>query len=145
MTPPTAPSDQVFPVDDLHTHLALCEEVLSLVTEESEALRAPGPFVSQDFSERRNHLLPRLDQSLNSLRSLREAWHRLDSTSRVRQTGVDILLRRNQDLIMKIIVIDRENEQALLRRGLLPPSHLPMSSRQRPHTVAEHYLKNLPA
>jgi hypothetical protein len=54
-------------------------------------------------------------------------------------------MQRNQELIMRIIVLDRENEQALLRQGLLPPGHLPASQRQRPHAVAQRYLQNLPA
>jgi hypothetical protein len=51
------------------------------------------------------------------------------------------LLRQNQDLIMKIIVLDRENEQTLLRRGLVPPRQLPSLNRQRPHFVTELYRR----
>ena len=61
---------------------------------------------------------------------------------RGRQHGeIPALLRQNQDLIMKIIVLDRENEQALLRRGLVPPKHLPPAERQRPHFVANLYRR----
>ena len=51
------------------------------------------------------------------------------------------LLRQNQDLTMKIILIDRENEQSLLRRGLVPPRELPSVNRQRPHFVADLYRR----
>jgi hypothetical protein len=51
------------------------------------------------------------------------------------------LLRQNQDLILKILLLDRENEQARLRRGLLPAAHLPSVHQQRPHFVAELYRR----
>ena len=52
-----------------------------------------------------------------------------------------MLLRQNQDLTMKIILLDRENEQSLLRRGLVPPRELPSVNRQRPHFVADLYRR----
>ncbi len=52
-----------------------------------------------------------------------------------------MLLRQNQDLTMKIIVLDRENEQNLLRRGLVPARELPSVNRQRPHFVADLYRR----
>lgn len=130
---------------ELGAHRGVCEEVLALVTREGEALRQPGPFPGEGFARERAELLPRLTRSLEALRRGREAWQRLDPAARSRQSDVDALLRANQNLIMKIIVLDRENEQALLRRGLLPPGHLPSSQSQRPHLVAAQYLKNLPA
>jgi len=42
---------------------------------------------------------------------------------------------------MRIIVLDRENEQALLRKSLVPPRHLPPANRQRPHFVADLYRR----
>jgi hypothetical protein len=42
---------------------------------------------------------------------------------------------------MRILMLDRENEQALLRRGLLGPRHLPSHNAQRPHFVAGLYQR----
>jgi hypothetical protein len=42
---------------------------------------------------------------------------------------------------MKFILLDRENEQGLLRRGMVPARELPSVNRQRPHFVAELYLR----
>ncbi len=114
-----------------------------MVSRENEALNHSGPFDGAEFTRQRTALLPRLAQSLEALRRTREAWQRLDPSTRARQPGVESLLLGNQNLIMKIIVLDRENEQALLRRGLLPPGHLPTSQSQRPHLVAARYVKNL--
>ncbi len=141
MTPPAALSLTA----DLQAHLVLCQEVFELVLRESEALRETNAFAGPAFAQQRNALLPRLTKSLDSLRRTRETWQQLDSATRARQTEAEILMRRNQDLIMKIIVLDRENEQALLRQGLLSPGQLPSANRQRPHVVAAQYLKNLSA
>ena len=130
---------------ELESHLSICRDVLDLVTHESEALRQSGEFSGEGFASRRAELLPRLGESLAGLRRVREAWQRIELGVRSRQAGIESLLRDNQNLIMKIIVLDRENEQALLRRGLLPPGHLPTSQSQRPHMVAAQYLRNLPA
>ena len=143
MNSPTPSPVPVSLAADLHAHLALCEEVLELVTREGEALRGADPADRRSFAEQRNALLPRLTQSLDSLRRAREVWQQLDPAARARQTEAEALMRRNQDLIMKIIVLDRENEQALLRQGLFPPGQLPAANRQRPHVVAAQYLKHL--
>lgn len=133
------------PQAELASHYEACQAVLALVTRESEALRRPGAFDGEAFARERAELLPRLTRSVEALRRVRESWQRLDPAIRARQTDVEALLRENQNLIMKVIVLDRENEQALLRRGLLPPGHLPSSQSQRPHLVAAQYLKNLPS
>ncbi len=44
---------------------------------------------------------------------------------------------------MKIIVLDRENEQVLLRKGMVPARHLPSADRQRPHFVADLYRRQV--
>ncbi len=43
---------------------------------------------------------------------------------------------------MKIILLDRENEQAMLRKGLIPASQLPSVNRQRPHFVSDCYRRS---
>ena len=40
---------------------------------------------------------------------------------------------------MKIVSLDRENEQLMLRNKLVPPSHLPPVQRQNPNLVAKMY------
>ncbi len=126
---------------DLRTHLALCQEVLTLVERESLALRQGDEAKRFEFFQTRKALLPRLDESLARIKRQRLDWQRLPAADRARQPEVTGLLRQNQDLIMKILVLDRENEQQLLRRGLVPPKHLPPAERQRPHFVADLYKR----
>lgn len=126
---------------DLRGHLALCQEILAVVEQENHALHHPEAGLSFEAYQAKKNLLPRLNQSLNQIRQHRATWQKLSPAERAPFPDVPGLLRQNQDLIMKIIVLDRENEQALLRQGLVPPRQLPSANRQRPHFVAELYRR----
>jgi hypothetical protein len=121
---------------------AVCEELLVLATRESEALESAGPFPEGEFMQARNALLPRLTQTLESVRRSRVAWMALAPGERARYPEAGVWMRRNQELIMRIVVLDRENEQARLRRGLVPANRLPAFLRQRPEAVAQCYRGN---
>jgi DNA-directed RNA polymerase subunit H (RpoH/RPB5) len=126
---------------DLKARLALCKEVLEVVEREAQSLRNAEKPSLFDFYQLRKNLLPRLNQSLDTLRSHRMHWQKLSSGERARHPEIGMLLRQNQDLTMKIILLDRENEQGLLRRGLVPARELPSVNRQRPHFVADLYRR----
>jgi flagellar biosynthesis/type III secretory pathway chaperone len=128
-------------IDSLRQHLAVCQELLLVAQREGQALARPGQPSLFEFYQQKKNLLPRLNQSLDGLRKHRVNWQKLSSDERARQPEVGSLLRKSQDLTMKIIVLDRENEQALLRRGLVPPRELPSVNRQRPHFVADLYRR----
>ena len=127
----------------LQERLLLCTEILSLVERESQALRRVDNPPLTEFYDQRKSLLPRLVLSLDSLRNHRLNWQQLAPEERSRHGDIARLLRQNQDLTMKIIVLDRENEQHLLRRGLVPARELPSVNRQRPHFVADLYRRQV--
>src|SRR5882724_7138544 len=128
-------------IDDLQARLALCQEVLDVIEREGQALRRPDNPSLFEFFQLRKNLLPRLNQSLDTLRKHRVSWQKFSPDERARYSEIGNLLRQNQDLTMKIILLDRENEQSLLRRGLIPAGELPSPNRQRPHFVAELYRR----
>jgi len=128
-------------MNTLNEHLTVCQELLDTVQREGQALRRSDKPSLFEFHQVRKNLLPRLNQSLDGLRKHRVTWQRLSLDERARQPETGLLLRRAQDLTMKLIVLDRENEQALLRRGLVPPRQLPSVNRQRPHFVADLYRR----
>jgi hypothetical protein len=127
---------------DLRAHIEICQELLGLVEREGQALRAPGEYAAFDFYQHRKILLPRIEESVQKLKKHRAAWQRLPPEQRMHSPEVSNLLRLGQDLTMKVLMMDRENEQALLRRGLVPPQQLPSAQRQRPHYVAELYRRS---
>jgi hypothetical protein len=126
----------------LRTHLALCRELLAILERENQALHSSVAFPSSEFQEARKSLLSRLDQSYKSLKEVRIFWQQLGAAERQRHAEIASLVRHAQDLLMKVLLLDRENEQAMLRRGLLAPSQLPSSQRQRPHFVTELYRRS---
>jgi hypothetical protein len=128
-------------LESLNQHLQVCTDLLEVTEQEGLTLRRPGQPSLSDFYQRKKDLLPRFNQSLDGLRKHRVSWQKLSLDERARWPEVGMLLRKNQDLTMKIIVLDRENEQALLRRGLVPPRELPSVNRQRPHFVADLYRR----
>ena len=48
-----------------------------------------------------------------------------------------------QNLLVKILQLDRENQQALLRRGLVPARHVTACAAPPSHYVANLYLKHV--
>lgn len=135
--PQSTPATPV--AEELRRHLELCRQILAVVEHENQDLRRSGPFDVKAQASTRKNLLERLKSALDQIRRHRQAWQQLSPAERARHPEVVPLLRQNQDLIMKIVVLDRENEQILLRRGLLPPQHLPPAQRQRAHFVADLY------
>lgn len=126
--------------EDLQIHLSLCSKTLELVEAENRALRVEGVHRRPEFDQRRQALLPSLAHSVTKLRTHRLA--RQQSSPARLSDQCQGLLRQGQDVMMKIILLDRENEQAMLRRGLIPPTQLPSANRQRPHFVSDCYRRS---
>jgi len=127
---------------DLRVHRKLSEEILALVESESAALRRENGRPALGTTDPRKKFLAQLSESLDRIRQHRIAWLRLEFSERKSHPEIVELLRENQNLLMKILVLDRENEQALLRKGLVPSGHLPSANRRRPHFVANLYQRN---
>jgi len=128
-------------IADLRRHFAFCQEVFAIIERENYALRNPDKTPGAELHKAKRDLLPRLNDLLSKLRQHRNTWRKLTPADRAGYPEVATLLQQNQDLIMKVIVLDREKEQALLRRGLVPVRSLPSAHRQKPHYVAELYRR----
>jgi hypothetical protein len=126
----------------LRGYLTLCEEVLALTRRENQVLAAAGEYQPFEFYQGRKSLLSRLDQSLNLLRTWRQAWQRLDAAERAHFSDVKSLLQAVQDSLVKILLLDRENQQALLRKGLLPARHVQSFAAPQPHYAAQLYRRH---
>lgn len=128
-------------LSDLRAHQALSRDLLALAEQESQALRHGHTAQLEAISQTRRQLLPLLSESLEKIRAHRANWQLLTPAERAAQPEIAFLIRQTQDLIMRAILLDRENEQALLRRGLIPARELPSAQQQRPHFVANLYRR----
>lgn len=128
---------------DLRTHLALCGEVMALSAREHEELASQADYNSFEFYQERKNLLPRLEESLMALRKWRNRRRQAGPAEPVDGPEVKALFESVQALLMKVLLLDRENQQALLRHGLVPARHLPSSpANQQPHCVADLYRRH---
>ena len=127
---------------DLREHLGLCHECLALFTVENRMLRNSPTWQPTELHEQRKRLLPRLDSVLIKLRTARESWQNFSQTERDRGGEIKNLFQEIQNLLPRILMLDRENQQAMLRRGLLPPSQLPRAQAQQPNFVGSLYRRH---
>jgi hypothetical protein len=127
---------------ELKGYLDLCREFLALFTDENQTLRRPQPWSPMGFSEERKRLLPRLESGLIQLRSFRQWWERMPAGQRESCGEIRDLFRDIQNLLPRLLLLDRENQQEMLRRGLIPAAQLPPVASQRPNFVANLYQRH---
>lgn len=129
-------------IADLQAFEGVCEEVLSLAMREYQALSGRTEYQHLEFYERRKRLLPDIESSVSKFRDHRMTWQQIPSSQQECFKEARPLFQRIQSLLTRIMVLDRENQQAMLRRGLVPVKHLPGIAVQQPHYVADLYRRN---
>jgi len=115
---------------------------MSLACRENQALSSHSDYAPFEFYQKRKNLLPRLEKSLMSLRKWRSCWQQAGPAERAGCSEVKALFQSVQSLLMKVLLLDRENQQALLRHGLVPARHLPSTAAQQPHCVSDIYRRH---
>ena len=139
MNPETFAADLA---QELQGYLDLCRECLTLFTEENQTLRRPQPWSPGEFNAQRKRLLQSLELALIKLRSFRQWWERLPADKHEVCGEMKNLFRDIQNLLPRLLLLDRENQQEMLRRGLLPATQLPPAASQRPNFVANLYRRH---
>jgi len=142
MNPAHPPHFFVELAGSLREHLAVCHECLALFTMENRALRSPQPWEPMGFHDQRKRLLPRLDSVLIKLRTARELWQKSPLAERERCGEINNLFQEIQNLLPRILMLDRENQQEMLRRGAVPATQLPPAASQQPNFVANMYRRH---
>ena len=129
---------------DLRAFTALGQETLTLVSREHQALAGAGNYEPFEFYRLRNDLLVRLEPLMAGLKRWRPLWQRSSPIERAGYPDVNALVQLLQDLLVKILQLDRENQRALLRRGLVPPRHVASCAAPPSHFVANLYRRHNP-
>ena len=94
--------------ESLNTHTALCEEIYDLMIEENRHLRSSGQPPADALLGRKSTLLGTLSFSLERIRAA--LAHSIPTSAEIRQA-----VQRGQQTILKALLLDRENEQLLLK------------------------------
>lgn len=128
--------------NELRTHHNLCSSILVTVQHEHQQLKSGGVKDLKDFFKHRNGMLERINDAQQKLFAQKAAWQQLTPEERAKQPKIAGLIQKNLDLIMKVILLDRENEKLLLQNKLVPASRLPPAGRQNPNLVAQRYKSN---
>ncbi len=111
--------------ESLSTHTALCEEIYGLMIQENRHLRNAGNPPPDTMLSKKSVLLGTLSFSLERIRAaIAEAF---PTSAEIRSC-----VQKAQQTILKALLLDRENEQLLLKctmqRRSLPPSVRPPAS-----------------
>lgn len=94
--------------ESLNTHTSLCEEIYDLMIEENRHLRSSGQPPANALLDRKGALLGTFSFSLEGLRAA--IAQSLPTSAEIRQC-----VQRAQQTILKALLLDRENEQLLLK------------------------------
>ena len=129
-------------INELSEHLAVCEEAYGLVQEENRVLNSSTPRDAYGHADRRKELLERVTGSMVRIKAHKALWGRLSPEERARSMDVSNLIKQNMDLIMKTVMLDRENEKLMFQHGMAPPDRLPSSRQNNPTAVAGMYQRH---
>ena len=124
---------------DLRVLLHTGEQIHGHVQREHQQLKAGAVTDLTSLMSPRQGVLEHLTEAQDRVFAHKADWLRLHPIERQRHPEIPALIRKNLDLIMKIVLLDRENEQQMLRHRMVPAEHLPPPERQKPHYVAKLY------
>jgi hypothetical protein len=127
---------------DMRALTALCEEAIALAGREHRALAGSGDYQAFEFHRLRKDLLARLDPLMIEIRRWRQIWQQFNAAERAVFSDVKTVMQKVQDLLVKFLQLDRENQQALLRRGLVPARHVESCAVPPSNYVANLYRRN---
>ncbi|OHE70864.1 MAG: hypothetical protein A2007_04890 [Verrucomicrobia bacterium GWC2_42_7] len=92
-------------------HLDVCEETYALLLEENGLLRHQEKGLDSTFLEKKQLLLEKLEKSVIALQEMNK--EKFAKTEKFQN-----LINATQKKLMKIFLLDRENEQLLLKFSL---------------------------
>jgi hypothetical protein len=90
----------------LQDHMAACELTYQLMLDENRLLKTTGAPPGNDFLDQKRTALRQLELTLEMLRG---------GVPGDNPPGVRALIQKTQQIVMKALLLDRENEQLLLK------------------------------
>lgn len=99
-------------VDLIWSHSVLCEDVYNLLLDENRVLRGDGELVESGVLERKKALLSGLEESLERMRQV------VRGGKVPRSAALKKVSSKAQQVLLKAMLLDKENEQLLLKHAL---------------------------
>ena len=116
-------------------HMAACELTYQLMLDENRLLKTTSTPPGDDFLRQKRSVLAQLEQALAMLRTLRDPMPEL--TARQRET-----VRKTQQIVMKALLLDRENEQLLFKCAMVSRRPAPPQARPTLDQIQRLYRKH---
>lgn len=120
----------------LSEHIRLCGDLHELLVDEGKIMRNTGAPPDEDFLQKKAEYLPVLEKGLQLLQKINEEP---ESFPR----GISKLVEKARSEIMKLLMLDRENERLLLKVSL-PPKMKEAYTKVAPGRVAKVYGQYVP-
>lgn len=114
-TPMTAPNTGATVVDLIGSHSTLCEEIYNLLLDENRILRGSGELEGSGLLDKKRMLLNALD---NSLQEMRQAARAAKVAKVAKTSALRTVSTKAQRVLLKAMLLDKENEQLLLKHAL---------------------------
>ncbi len=92
----------------LEEHMEACEHAYQVMLEENRLLKADGATLTDDFLDKKRDALTRLDNALTTIRDLSGTPGKMSAGNRA-------AIQKTQQIVLKALLLDRENEQWLLK------------------------------
>lgn len=105
----------------LTSHAEICNELYELMLDENRLLKASGRAREEAFLNRKRTMLATLTCSLEAVRA--DASQRGSNTPELRGA-----MEKVQQIILKALLLDRENEQLLLKSTFQPKPAVALGS-----------------
>lgn len=100
----------------LQTHLQLCQEVLVVISQENSLLKLSPTSLDDQYLQEKGRLLDKVNHSVKNLKAI-NADHSVSASDGYLQKMID----KAQNILMKIFLLDRENERLLLQSSFRKP------------------------
>src|SRR3954451_18847996 len=109
--------------ESLHTHAEICDAMHQVILEENRFLKTAGRVPEDSFLMRKRAALAALSGSLAMLKTVHEQ-------GKAAVPALRGLVEKVQQIIMRALLVDRENEQLLLKCSMrqsfvVPAAHKP--------------------
>ena len=128
---------------DVERHNGICRELLEIVQQENRWLSSSKGDASQIAAHQKSKtsLSKSLTEVVAKIQGHRAALQDASKNNpdAPKHKEIQLAIQSATDLIMKIVVIDRENEKLLMKQGMVPAESIPSSYQYRPSDALKAY------